>query len=533
VRNGRRYLPQLAATGVLNIGDWVRDDLPDLLWPVLVLAETGSSGAIRFVRWQAAVQRDLKGRAEPQLLADGLGGRLTSLDRLCEQVPGGEQVIKDRAAEHGLLPQSVGRVLASYPERPAAWLVDLDLTPPGQSEVDLMARAILEMLSDDHREGLIKCLSIWSSVQAGTFRSNSATIELLEPYPNDPTTRSQADSAIQAMWGARRALDLTEDATRFDPAIKWARVYWAVNSITTRCVRARDRKQRGQSSGQRDAAGDALNPGTTPEDGKHLRQRAMELTSSYTQALETSPADLHDQERQEVHSGLVTRASREVITALGAPDLLCMEHGAHIGRMLVEVRVYLQWMALQDPGIYRAYQEYGAGKAKLYARIADEIPQDWLSPTVKEAIEELDRLGHNDDVLDHRIVDTRDSFADGKSLRAMAEECGLLDLYRHAYYVASGVTHSEWWSVETHAMERCMNVLHRRPPHPELVIVSRGNVELARSWVYSLYALIRASLDILRTDEQAVTSAFSWLSPKDEDSGDGSRAENDESESAP
>lgn len=127
----------------------------------------------------------------------------------------------------------------------------------------------------------------------------------------------------------------------------------------------------------------------------------MDLLSSYIEALETSSARLYDQERQEVHSGLVTRAGREVITALGAPDLWCMEHGAHVGRMLVEVRIYLQWMAQQDPTIYQAFQEYGAGKAKFYARIADEIPKDWLHPSVNDAIGELERLSHNDDVLDH------------------------------------------------------------------------------------------------------------------------------------
>ena len=36
----------------------------------------------------------------------------------------------------------------------------------------------------------------------------------------------------------------------------------------------------------------------------------------------------------------------------------------------------------------------------------------------------------------------------------MAEECGLLDLYRQTYYMASGVAHSEWWSVQTYAMEQ-------------------------------------------------------------------------------
>ncbi|MFI7521040.1 DUF5677 domain-containing protein [Micromonospora globbae] len=511
VRKGRRYLSPLAATGVLHIGDWVRDDLPDLLWPVLALAELGSSEAVRFVRWQRAVQRDLVGRAEPKVLADGLDGRLTSLDRLIERVPDAQHAIKDRATEYGLLPQSVARALASYPERPAPWLVDLDLTPPGQAEVDLLARAISEAIRDGHRGSIIKCLSIWSAVLAGTFRSDSATIDLLKLYPNDPATRSQADSMIRAMWGAQKGLSLTEEATRFEAAIRWAKVFWGTNSMTTRCIRSRDGN--GQESGEQDS-GSGVTPGAAPEDGAHLRQLAMDLVSSYIEALETSPARLYDQERQEVHSGLVARAGRDVITALGAPDLWCMEHGAHVGRALVEVRIYLQWMALQDPSIYRTYQDYGAGKAKLYARIAGEFPQYLLSrPTVKEAIDELDRLSRNDDVLDHRIVDTRDSFAGGKSLRAMAEECGLLDLYRHAYYMFSGVAHSEWWSVETHCMERCLNVLHRGHLIPSLSLSTGGNVELAKSWVDSLHALIRVSLDILGTDKEAVTSAFAWLTP--------------------
>ncbi|MFI7430159.1 DUF5677 domain-containing protein [Micromonospora sp. NPDC049836] len=512
VRKGRRYLSPLAATGVLHIGDWVRDDLPDLLWPVLALAELGSTGAIRFVRWQGAVQRDLAGRAEPKVLADGLDGRLTSLDRLIEQVPDARSVVRDRAVEHGLLPQSVAAALASYPERPAGWLVDLDIAPPGQSEVDLLTRAVLEALRDGHREAIIKCLSIWSAVQAGTFRSGSATIELLKPYPNDSATRSQADSAIRAMWGAMKGLCLTEDATRFDATTRWAKVFWGFNSMTTRCIRSRDESdQSGTQEGGRNAA-----PGATPEDAAHLRQLAMDLLSSYVEALETSPARLYDQERQEVHSGLVSRAGREVITALGVPDLWCMEHGAHVGRVLVEVRIYLQWMALQDPSIYRAYQEYGSGKAKLYRRIADEFPQYLLRrPDVKEAIEEFDRLSHNDGVLDHRIVDTSDSFAGGKSLRAMAEESGLRDLYRHAYYMFSGVQHSEWWSVETHCMERCLNILHRGHLIPSLSLSAGGNVDLAGSWVDSLHALIRVSLDILGTEKEAVTAAFSWLASEE------------------
>lgn len=137
-------------------------------------------------------------------------------------------------------------------------------------------------------------------------------------------------------------------------------------------------------------------------------------------------------------------------------------------------------------------------------------------PEFDEAIDELRRLSHNDHVIDHRVVDTGDSFG-GKSIRAMATECGLLDLYRHAYYLSSGVSHSEWWSVETHALERCPNVLHRGHLIPSLSLNSGGNVALARSWVDQLYALIRTSLGILGTDSSAVQQAFGWLE-EDEDS---------------
>ena len=519
VRKGRTYRSPLAATGVLHVGDWVRDDMPDLLWPVLVLSELGTAEGHRFLRWQKAVQDDLSGKAEVGFIAECLDGRLTSLDRLAAQVPEARAVARTRAEERGLLPGSVASALASYPLRPAGWLVDRETASPGQDGIDLLARAVLGVLMDGHREAVIKCLSIWSEVQAGTFSSDAETIELLKSYPADPGSRARADSAVRSMWGARKELVLHENENRFADAIRWARVFWGANSMTTRCVRrgeaeaGEDDREEGAAVTPGDTAphSEAVAPGAMPEHGAHLRQLAMDLLSSFMEALETSPSRLYDREQQEVLSGLVARAGRDVITALGAPDLWCMEHGAHITRVLVEVRIYIQWMAQQDPSIYRAFQDYGAGKAKLYARIMDELPPETRRPDFEAAVRELKALSRNSEVLDHRVVDTRDSFADGKSIRAMAEECGLLDLYRQAYYMASGVSHSEWWSIETHAMERCLNVLHGGHLIPSLSISPGGNVEFASSWVDQLYTLIRISLQVLGTEEAAVESAFAWL----------------------
>jgi hypothetical protein len=519
VKKGRTYLPPLAATGIFELGDWVRDDLPDLLWPVLTLAELGTAEGFRFIRWQKAVQEDLSSKAEPRFIAECLDGRLTSLDRLVKKLPDAKTLIRVRAEENGLLPDSVKKALASYPLRPAEWFVDRDLIPSGREEIDLLARALLAVLKDGHREAVIKCLYVWSAVQAGTFSSSAEVIDLLRIYPSDPDTRGKADSVLRAMWGARKSLLIREDADRFAGAVKWAKVFWGANSITTRCARRRDFVKDNSKAKEEfmDLPVDAASNGgesvlvAMPDEGAHLQRLAMDLLSSYVEALETSPARLYDQEPQEVHSGLVSRVGRDVIVALGAPSLWCMEHGAHVVRVLVEVRIYIQWMAQQDSSIYRAFQEYGAGKAKLYARIMEEIPEEARQPDFEEAVKTLEMLSRNGDVIDHRVVDTRDSFAEGKSIRAMAQECGLLDLYRQAYSMASGVSHSEWWSIETHAMERCVNVLHGGHFIPSLSLNPGGNVALAKSWVDQLYTLIRISLKILGTDEGAVQDAFAWL----------------------
>jgi hypothetical protein len=509
---------------MVQLADWVRDDLPDLIWPALVLALRGENAAAAFARWQSLVQTDLRRDVEAKELAECLDGRLTGLERLATRHSGAGAIVRRRAIELQLLPDPVQSALLAYPERPASWLVPGELTPPGQAEIDLLVKAVLEAVTDHHREALLKCLSIWSAVQAGAFSTSAEMIELLNPYPNDAATRNQADTVICASWGAMKGVLLTEEEeARFDNSIRWAKVFWGINSMTTRCLRRRDLTAEVDSDrdDEEPAAG-----ADQADDGEHLQQLAMDLVASYMEALDKAPSRLYDPEPQEVHAGLVLRAGREVITALGHPDLWSAEHGSHVTRVLVEARVLLQWMATQPADIYQRFQDYGAGKAKLYTRILDELPADARIDGYSAALEELTNLSHNHDVLDLRIVDTNDSFS-GKSLRAMAEECGLLDFYRQAYYLASGVAHSEWWSIETHAMERCLNVLHRGHRIPHMALNAGGNTPMASAWVDQLYALIRVSLSVLGTDESHVAAAFSWIEGRPSDDSEQATATND------
>ncbi|MDJ0317636.1 DUF5677 domain-containing protein [Arthrobacter antibioticus] len=530
VRKGRVFKTPLAATGMLAMGNWIKDDFPDLLWPALVLAEQGDASFRYFVKWQKAVQERLAHHGDEVSVAEALDGRLTHLAALAVKFPDASEIIVDEAHRHCLLSEVVRSALASYPCLPAPWLVDdTEVVPPERPALELIRDALLSVLRDGHREALLKCLRTWSAVQAGTFSADTRTIELLKDYPGNLANRAASDSLVRASWGAHKAILQVDDPNYFDEAIKWARVFWGANSMTSGCIRKGDvdspddgptESTDGELDGQAASAvsSDQTEPTSVPAGGENLRGFTMDVMSSFVEALETAPAHLYDNERQEVISGLVSRAGRDVMAVLGAPDLWCMEHGAHIGRMLVETKIYLHWMARQDPAIYRQFQEYGAGKAKLYARISDELPDDARTEGFRESIDELQRLSRNHDVLDYRTVDTRDTFAEGKSIRAMAEDAGMLDFYRQAYSLSSGVVHSEWWSVETHAMEPCLNVLHGMHLIPSIALNPGGNVELAASWVEQFYSLVRAGLGILGTDKDAVSEAFAWMDNADEPS---------------
>lgn len=518
VRKGRVFKSTLAATGVLNIEDWVKDDLPDLLWPALVMEELGNDSYRRFLEWQKGVQDALAHHGEAEWVAEMLDGRLSQLDVLAGRFPDAAAIVIREAESRGLVSERVRSALSSYPYLPARWLVrGVEPSPPQLQDIEIIRDAVLGVVMDSHREALLKCFRTWSTVQAGSFRSSHDTIELLKDYPNVVASRAVADATVRAIWGAHKAVVQVDNPSYFEEAREWARAFWGANSMTTKCIRRRDLEveadEVAQGPGTEATTDDSVTAELTsmPEDGKNLRRFTIDMLSSFIEALETAPAHLYSNERQEVVSGLIVRAGRDLIAVLGAPDLWCLEHGAHIGRMLVETKIYLHWMAQQDPGIYRQYQEYGAGKAKLYSRIADELPDEARTAGFRESIDELKRLSHNDDVLDHRIVDTRDSFAEGKSIRAMAEEADLLDLYRQTYSLASGVAHSEWWSVEAHAMEPCLNVLHGMHLIPNLSLNHGGNVELAMSWVELLYSLVRAGMQILGTDQGAKNAAFAWM----------------------
>ena len=102
----------------------------------------------------------------------------------------------------------------------------------------------------------------------------------------------------------------------------------------------------------------------------------------------------------------------------------------------------------------------------------------------------------------------------------MAEEVGLIDFNRQTYTIFSGVTHSEWWSVEEYAMEPCINPLHGGHLVPSLSLNSGRNIDLVKSWIDQYCSLILMGLECLGVgvDESSFLTGLisSWFDEKEE-----------------
>ena len=498
----RRFVTPLIHSGIFNQVDWRRTDLPDLLWPILI-AHLNGNGAIRgFVNWQKELIEALELDNETNGSIEYLDGRLSGLELLANDSLDRQNIIRDTAAKHGLLPVELRRLLLAYPEFPCRWLFEPSQSGETQNtDLTNLYDAVIGVLSNAHRESLIKCISIWGAVQGGTFSAEKPFLDALIDYPININKRDYTDSLVRSSWAPRQKVIELQLTERKNLTTQWSQEFWSINSRILPCFRHQELAQYQStdldSSLPSETQTSNQNNMNDSQPDTDRYQLVLELLETFIESLELSGFEQQSREKYEVNAGLIIRAGRELLAVLESPVLWTSEYGSHVTRMLVETQIYVTWMSAQADDIYRQYQEYGFGKAKLHARMLEQTPKEHLTDEILKSIEELKKLSRNSEILDIRTIDTRDSFAEGKSIRKMADESGLLDLYTMVYGVASGVTHSEWWSIEQNSMEQCLNVLHGGHLIPSLSLHSGGDSRLADHWIMMFSTMLHDVVQIL------------------------------------
>jgi hypothetical protein len=129
---------------------------------------------------------------------------------------------------------------------------------------------------------------------------------------------------------------------------------------------------------------------------------------------------------------------------------------------MVETEIRLQWLIkCGKEEDFKEYVDFGLGQEKLlvehYKRISQSDRPD------KQMI--LDDIEQRESWINSQLYSFLLSVdigggAQGKDLRTLADEAGLLDLHRLVYSPLSSYVHGHWNSVARLSLSRCLNPLH-------------------------------------------------------------------------
>lgn len=461
---GRKYVPPLLSYEQMVPSEWVRDDLPDLLWPLLLAVVEGDECGALIGRAQEAVLEEIPSASMDQSRA-GLDGRLTSLERFPDEERSRlvEKFRKLPLRSRFFPPELLG-VLSLYEDLPGRWLLVDPWTegvevPTRDDSINFLAEAVVMAIADAGLNAMIKTPPLGWQLRRGKLSIPKETGEILIGYPSDKEKRPLADATIRSSFLASKGADAYTNPEWVEERLAWTRSFWEQNRSKSPCV-VEDSVLPSEREPQ--AEEQEAEPTPVVDVEKHIG-RAQELYKEFVEFAFSTPVAYRHFSRHEVLCGLVSRSYRSLEALLRAPHLWTGEHASPVSRLMIETHILVTWMLQQhDDDVFEQYQSYGRGKRKLMRRqVLDLLEKTGgQAPEILRSLaESLERETGGEWGEQFQEVSVDSTFA-GISVRQMAEEADLLDEYRHVYQPASGVTHGEWWAVEDYAMQRCMNPLH-------------------------------------------------------------------------
>jgi Family of unknown function (DUF5677) len=494
----------------VQLTDWASDDFPDLIWTAVLAAVYGDDVIDKFKAVQRTVFSQF-GALQIDAAGIAIDGRLTSLERIPAEY---RPVIVAELSGSGLLdialPDELLAVLRLYRDVPGAWLlVDplADRTPAisDDAAVTYLAQAFVKAIEDSHRKALV----VFPGLQWLCYRKKiSVTPDMataFDKFPHNLEGQSAADASVRTTAMLMTNGPFAEADHQHDERT-WAMSFWHQNWHMTVCQPA-ELKDAPEAPADEADVGEAATAEyqwllPAPGEIEELSARVESLFSRFIQAAldNTRDVDLYDPARHEVVCGLMSRAARAALVLVSNPDLWGGENGAGTIRLFAETEIVMTWLSLEgNEAFYSKYQDYGRGKAKLAHANMKAMIEAMGAETpdlLKESTAKLGASLGGDWGTELIDVDIAGTFS-GKTVRDMAREAGLADLYRNVYQQSSAVTHGEWWTIEDQALQRCLNPLHKFHQIPSFNAQPSFGAEMGPMLVGKLEGLLGQAVGIL------------------------------------
>lgn len=460
--------PYLRIPGLV-MTSWPHDGLPECIWIAAVSKETGK-------RAGAHGPLDVLESFVLPETTDALDGRISRFGLVPADRRADARAALREHAPHGF-PDDLGHALSQYPDCPALWLYedwlkenDYD-TDRGVEYLSDIVRPMIPSRGSHSAE--LRCMVIARNVKAGKlhFSRDVETVELLPKYPTylDKDDRAKVESFIRATWNSLQTP--TEDGAAATP--DWCKYFWRRSYEISPCLPFDgniDRESMDEFGDETELPeGDALEVAKKQTSVAELRIAFAEairgLGTDLQQQQSEAQLDTFSPEEDEVKLGLASRAFRLLRQFLLTPSWWTNEMAPHLIRSLVDERIVVAWLLKKnDPDLFRAYKEYGAGKRKLYKlKLEDLMDTEDGANEDREDVRELHRRLEaevNQDTMEEFLkIDLGGTFS-GKNIRQMAKETDLADLYSLSYQPLSTEAHGEWGSLITFDLRHCGNPLH-------------------------------------------------------------------------
>ncbi len=450
--------PMLASRNVQTM-EWERDLLPDMLW-IGSLVEEGWPD--RGAHHAALSKLDQFVDSEHGPCLDG---RLSSFTLVPEEH---RAEARHLIAEADALDEGLAHGLSLYPECPVAWLLE---DWHAENHVDperglAYLKGLVTQMRDGHGQWAthLRVVPVSRMAKNGKLKVSShlGIIDDLKRFPREleGDALKRTESSIRAMFLALMQLVDGEDAPR-----AWAEHFWRQNWRLSLCEPAQPlvlTQEEEQEAGPEDAGV----PRVTPAQARDGFIAAVEQLQRDLDLLQRRvEPDLHDPVSDEVRLGLAARQVRVLYRLIEDPNLWTDESAPHHVRSMVDVRITTAWLLWKnDREMYVRYKAYGQGKLKLLKlNFAEALGGHGFLQSNEDTIKRLEAAVNEDIMEELQPIFVTPNFAD-RSIRKMAEDVGLKELYDLSYSPLSGEAHGDWGSLISHDLRRCANPAAPLPP---------------------------------------------------------------------
>lgn len=467
-RHKKTLTPPMMQLPKMVTMSWMHDGLPECIWIAAVNKEARSRAA-------SHGPLDVIESFVPAGVPDVLDGRVSRFALVpAERRAEARAALRERAP-YGV-PDGLGHAFAQYPECPALWLFEDWLT---ENDCDLekgvayLTELVRPMIpSRDGHSAELRLMVLARHVKAGKLHMapDIETVELLGKYPAylDRDDRARVESFARASWNS--LVGITDDGAV--AVHEWSSYFWRRSYEISPCVSAEseiDQDDLGfDEESELPERDDVGVPDAEPSLGD-LRMAFSEamnhLGDELRQLQSDAVLDTYNATTDEVKLGLASRAFRLLRSFLLTPLWWTNEMAPHLIRSLIDERIVVAWLLKRDdPELFRAYKDYGAGKRKLYKLKLEELmdgedPEEGERESVRELHARLEQEVNQDTMEEFLEIDLGGTFS-GKNIREMANEIDLADLYSLSYQPLSAESHGEWGSLIMFDLDHCGNPLH-------------------------------------------------------------------------